>query len=256
MSLTVGIIIGVAVLIGLFGYSALIVGSRADGEGKDGIQDSESERKEQHLKQKRKAFEMVLCVPTNMINKYNDFEMLVNHWGKFRTRGSSDGKFPGVETDKRYKQVIPYFVFVNSDGKILAYKKNKTSSETRLHDMFSIGIGGHVNDNDGKGMSAVRQAAIRECKEEIGVFPQFSAISRNNDDYILIDIKGNAADYHIGYCQVVTGWHPEEIKLSEEVDKISWKSYDELKELELEEWSAYVLDLLKLDFAHVLEGVK
>jgi len=47
MSLTVGIIIGVAVLIGLFGYSALIVGSRADGEGKDGIQDSESERKEQ-----------------------------------------------------------------------------------------------------------------------------------------------------------------------------------------------------------------
>jgi len=208
---------------------------------------------EQHLKQKRKASEMVLCVPTHMINKYDDFEMLVNYEGKFLIRGSSDGKFAGVETDKRYKQVIPYFVFVNSDGKILTYKKNKSSSETRLHDMFSIGIGGHVNDNDGNGMSAVRQAAIRECQEEISVSPAITAMSRNNDDYIPINLKGNAADYHIGYCQVVTGWHPEEIKLSEEVDKITWRTVSELKELDLEEWSGYILDILEKDFKHLLE---
>jgi len=207
----------------------------------------------EHIKKKSKASEKVLCVPVEMLNRYNDFELLVDRYSTFETRGSSDGKFRGVETDRRHKQVIPYFVFVNPEGKILTYKKNKTSSEKRLHNFYSIGIGGHVNKCDGKGMRAVRQAAIRECQEEIGVSPQFSAISRNNDEYIIIDIKGNAADYHVGYCQVITGWHPEEIKLSDEVDKITWRTIEELKELELEEWSTYVLDLLEKDFKHVLE---
>lgn len=207
----------------------------------------------EHLKKKSKASEKVLCVPVEMLNRYNDFELLVDRYSTFETRGSSDGEFKGVETDRRYKQVIPYFVFVNSDGKILTYKKNKTSSESRLHNFYSIGIGGHVNDKDGKKMNAVRDAAKRECKEEIGVEPSITAFLRGVENYIIIDIKGNAADYHLGYCQVITGWHPEEIKLSDEVDKITWRTIDELKELELEEWSAYVLDLLEKDFKHVLE---
>jgi len=45
MSLAVGVIIVVAALIGLFGYSALIVGARVDGD-RDEFQDNESERNE------------------------------------------------------------------------------------------------------------------------------------------------------------------------------------------------------------------
>jgi predicted NUDIX family phosphoesterase len=159
-------------------------------------------------------------------------------------RGSPDGELEGAETNKRWKQVIPYFTLVRN-GMILTYKKNKSSSEIRLHDKYSIGIGGHVNDRDGTGMSAVRTAAIRECKEEIGVIPKLSG---NKDDYVVIDIKGEAADYHIGYCQIITEWQPEGIKLSEEVDKISWKTIAELEKLDLEEWSLFVLELLKKDF--------
>ena len=36
--------------------------------------------------------------------------------------------------------------------------------------------------------------------------------------------------------------------MSEEVDKISWKTIAELEELDLEEWSLFVLKLLKKDF--------
>jgi hypothetical protein len=36
--------------------------------------------------------------------------------------------------------------------------------------------------------------------------------------------------------------------LSEEVDKISWKTISELEKLDLEEWSLFVLELLKKDF--------
>jgi len=203
-------------------------------------QEEDTERK----KKLHKASEQVLCVPSRMIDKYDDFELLVNYESKFMMRGSADGEFKGAETNKRWKQVIPYFVLVKN-GMILTYKKNKSSSETRLHDKFSIGIGGHVNDGDGTGMSAVRTAAIRECKEEIGVIPKLSS---NKDDYVVIDIKGGAADYHIGYCQIITEWQPEGIKLSEEVDKISWKTIAELEKLDLEEWSLFVLELLKKDF--------
>ena len=196
------------------------------------------------VKKRDKASEKVLCVPTRMIDKYDDFELLVNYESTFMFRGSPDGELEGAETNKRWKQVIPYFALVEN-GMILTYKKNKSSSETRLRDKYSIGIGGHVNDGDGTGMSAVRTAAIREFKEEIGVTPKLSS---NKDDYVVIDIKGGAADYHIGYCQIITEWQPEGIKLSEEVDKISWKTIPELEELDLEEWSLFVLELLKKDF--------
>lgn len=203
---------------------------------------------EQHVRKKAKEF--VLVVPRDMIDRYEDFEMLVNYEGRYRERGSSDGKYKGVETDRHYKQIIPYFVFIR-DGKILTYKKNKTSSESRLHNYYSIGIGGHVHPKDGRGMTAVRQAAIRECQEEIGVSPAITVMSRNNDDYIKIDLKGNAADYHLGYAQVVTGWHPDEIQLSEEVDNITWRTIAELEEMNLEEWSVYLLKILKKDFMEV-----
>ena len=200
------------------------------------------------VKKRDKASEQVLCVPARMIDKYDNddkgFEALVNSESTFMFRGSPDGELEGAETNKRWKQVIPYFVLVKN-GMILTYKKNKSSSETRLHDKYSVGIGGHVNERDGKGMGAVRTAAIRECKEEIGVIPKLSS---NKDDYVVIDIKGGAADYHIGYCQIITEWQPEGIKLSEEVDKISWKTIPELEELDLEEWSLFVLELLKKDF--------
>jgi predicted NUDIX family phosphoesterase len=202
------------------------------------------EKIDAHVKKRDKASEQVLCVPTRMIDKYDDFELLVNCESTFMFRGSPDGELEGAETNKRWKQVIPYFTLVRN-GMILTYKKNKSSSEIRLHDKYSIGIGGHVNDRDGTGMSAVRTAAIRECKEEIGVIPKLSG---NKDDYVVIDIKGEAADYHIGYCQIITEWQPEGIKLSEEVDKISWKTIAELEKLDLEEWSLFVLELLKKDF--------
>jgi len=199
------------------------------------------------VRKAKKASEKVLVVPTKLYKQADDIAVCVDYYSEYKTRGSSDGKYKGVETDRNYLQIIPYFVFIK-DGKVLTYKKNKKGGESRLHGFYSVGIGGHVNPKDGKGMRAVREAARRECHEEIGVYPGYTASNINNDNFIIIDIKGNAADYHVGYCQVITDWFPEKMTLSSEVESVEWLSLNELKERNLEEWSNYLLPLLERDW--------
>src|SRR5256885_13989607 len=48
-----------------------------------------------------------------------------------------------AEQDKRYKQLIPY-VLIICDGRILRYQRGRGGQETRLHGMYSVGIGGDI----------------------------------------------------------------------------------------------------------------
>src|SRR5438477_12615443 len=52
-----------------------------------------------------------------------------------------------AEQDRRYKQLIPYVLLVCQD-RILRYRRGKGGQETRLHGLFSVGIGGHISDED------------------------------------------------------------------------------------------------------------
>jgi predicted NUDIX family phosphoesterase len=52
-----------------------------------------------------------------------------------------------AETDPAYKQVIPYVVFVCEDS-VFAYRRGKRGGEERLHEQYSVGIGGHIEVDD------------------------------------------------------------------------------------------------------------
>lgn len=52
-----------------------------------------------------------------------------------------------AELDRRYKQLIPY-VLILCQEKILRYRRGKGGQETRLHGLFSVGIGGHIAEED------------------------------------------------------------------------------------------------------------
>ena len=47
-----------------------------------------------------------------------------------------------AEQDRRYKQLIPYSLLVCNE-RILRYRRGKAGQETRLHGLFSVGIGRH-----------------------------------------------------------------------------------------------------------------
>ncbi|HVR75348.1 MAG TPA: hypothetical protein VMT52_13510 [Planctomycetota bacterium] len=91
-----------------------------------------------------------------------------------------------AEGDPSLKQVIPYAIVVHGD-QVLLLKRSKKGGEARLHEMFSLGVGGHVNPEDGEGggvRDAVHRAFDRELREEIVLTgtPEREALGVVNDD--------------------------------------------------------------------------
>jgi predicted NUDIX family phosphoesterase len=76
-----------------------------------------------------------------------------------------------AEADKRYKQLIPYVLVVCQD-KILRYRRGRGGQETRLHGLFSVGVGGHISEED-HGLFSQRlgyhDGMRRELVEEVAI---------------------------------------------------------------------------------------
>lgn len=90
-----------------------------------------------------------------------------------------------AEKDKRYKQLIPYVLLI-CNGKILRYRRGKGGQETRLHGFYSVGIGGHISDEDHGLFSAgigYEEGVRRELMEEVAVEQvNAPAVGLINDD--------------------------------------------------------------------------
>jgi len=74
-----------------------------------------------------------------------------------------------AEEDATHKQIIPYILVVH-EGRFLLYKRTKKQGESRLHEKFSLGFGGHINDIDGNkntDTNLILAAMIRELNEEL-----------------------------------------------------------------------------------------
>jgi predicted NUDIX family phosphoesterase len=92
-----------------------------------------------------------------------------------------------AETNPDFKQIIPYVVI--TDGlSVLHYVRGKKAGEQRLVAKGSIGIGGHVNDEDHTlfafGAQAFKEAVHREINEEVAIQGGFEAkpVGLINDD--------------------------------------------------------------------------
>jgi predicted NUDIX family phosphoesterase len=105
-----------------------------------------------------------------------------------------------AEQDPRYKQLIPY-VLILCNGKILRYRRGKGGQETRLHGLFSVGVGGHISDEDHGLFSSplgYQEGMRRELKEEVAIDdPQEAAVAVINDD------STEVGQVHFGVVHVV-----------------------------------------------------
>ncbi|HEX5828516.1 MAG TPA: NUDIX domain-containing protein [Candidatus Limnocylindrales bacterium] len=92
--------------------------------------------------------------------------------GFFMRRGEA-------EDDPGHKQVIPYLVLRDGERWFLM-RRTRAGGDARLHDLWSIGVGGHLNPGDGDVEGGLR----REWAEELvaGFVPDFSAVGILNDD--------------------------------------------------------------------------
>jgi len=90
-----------------------------------------------------------------------------------------------AELDKGHKQLIPYVLVICGD-KILRYRRGKGGGEKRLHGLFSVGVGGHISEDDnGLFTNAVgyHESMRRELMEEVAIEgAKEAAVAVINDD--------------------------------------------------------------------------
>jgi predicted NUDIX family phosphoesterase len=90
-----------------------------------------------------------------------------------------------AEQDKHHKQLIPYVLIISND-RILRYRRGKGGQETRLHGLYSVGIGGHISEEDHSLFSGDRgyqDGMRRELMEEVAIGEaKEAAVAVINDD--------------------------------------------------------------------------
>jgi len=116
--------------------------------------------------------EDVLCVPRATIFPDGAWHGLVsrNLERVLRTVRASSEYRPRsqVEDDPSLQQIIPYCVVHHPhDDTYLITRRLRRSSERRLHHLYSLGIGGHVNPEDGESGDPVIGGLRREWAEEV-----------------------------------------------------------------------------------------
>jgi predicted NUDIX family phosphoesterase len=150
-----------------------------------------------------------------------------------------------AETNPDFKQIIPYVVV--TDGKsILHYVRGKKAGEQRLVAKGSIGIGGHINDEDHSlfavGLQAFQEAVEREVREELSVQGSFDAkpVGLINDD------STEVGRVHFGVVHLLFRT-PDKVKKNEQViTQVEFVPIEELKAKreQMETWSQLCLDNL------------
>ncbi len=105
-----------------------------------------------------------------------------------------------AEQDPRYKQLIPYALIVCRD-RILRYRRGRGGQETRLHGLYSVGVGGHISEEDHGLFSqgpGYHDAMRRELIEEVAIDAQKeAAVAVINDD------STEVGRVHLGVVHVV-----------------------------------------------------
>jgi len=151
-----------------------------------------------------------------------------------------DGRFvlrSTAEVDATLKQVIPYLILRDGERWFLM-RRTKAGGDARLHDRWSIGVGGHLNPGDGDVLGGLR----REWAEELvaDFVPDFTPVGLLNDDTTPVGAV------HIGIVYVAdAAGRPVEIR---ETDKLVGR-FAETAEVaavrdSMETWSRLVFNLL------------
>jgi predicted NUDIX family phosphoesterase len=144
-----------------------------------------------------------------------------------------------AETNLAFKQVIPYIVVRHQDNYLLS-QRTKKQQEKRLHNLFSLGQGGHITPEDSACKDPILGGLMREIREEFRISPEYSCrpVGLINDD------TNDVGKVHLGlvYMLMVSG---SLLEVAEEGKHIArWANLSELESYypNMETWSKIVMD--------------
>jgi len=145
-----------------------------------------------------------------------------------------------VERDPSFKQIIPYVVFVRGE-EVFVMRRKATQSEERLHNLVSLGVGGHVNPAPGSFEDILETNMLREVQEEVAVTGSWSGhlVGLLNDDATPV------GRHHLGFAYLARLTGTIEVREKEGMDG-RFLPLPAVRELHvsMESWSRILLDSL------------
>jgi predicted NUDIX family phosphoesterase len=132
----------------------------------------------------------VLCFERNLFEQLGVFQGLDTDVSKYLPIVTKPGNIQylnrsDAEQDRRYKQLIPYVLIICGE-RILRYRRGRGGQETRLHGQFSVGVGGHISEEDHGLFSSgpgYEEGMRRELMEEVAIGDaKDAAVALINDD--------------------------------------------------------------------------
>lgn len=184
--------------------------------------------------------EQVLVVPREALFAESPFEGMrrggvedllrrIRSCGFFRRRRE-------VEEDPSLKQIIPYAV-VRRAEEVFLFRRTDRGGEARLHHLYSIGVGGHINPQDTG--DPIEAGLRREVEEEL----MFAAPWTAHLVGVLNDERTPVSRVHFGLVYEI--WTTGDVRVREVGQLVGvfvpigrlWAFYDRM-----ESWSQLVVE--------------
>ncbi len=147
-----------------------------------------------------------------------------------------------VETDPSFKQLIPYVVLRCGDL-VFHYTRGQRGTESRLRALRSVGVGGHISQQDSTLFGdPYRDGMLREVAEEIYLESKYTerCVGLINDD------ANAVGQVHLGIAHVFDLAEPRARRREQALTKSGFAPLAELRARrdEFETWSQLVLDVV------------
>lgn len=145
----------------------------------------------------------------------------------------------GAETNQNYKQIIPYMIFT-FDNRYFVMQRKATASEQRLAGKLSLGIGGHMREEDMNGKT-IFDWAQREFDEEVSYTGNLKVTTLG----VLNDDSNDVGKVHLGLVLLAQGDNDQISIKDEHKSGVLMTKQECLEKFDLfEGWSQQILQVL------------
>ncbi len=137
------------------------------------------------------------------------------------------------ETDKSRLRVIPYVSLIDENGFVFTYVRGDKGEENRLHNLKSIGVGGHIEGEVASDYSLrdlIIDTIIREVFEETGLLlSREQVLDAMNNHVVMYMPRDEVSSIHIAVAVMIGVERASLVKLADgEIIQPEWLSAHQL----------------------------